>query len=182
MLHSNRLAVAVALLTFATVPSVAAAKAKRAVAPVISPEEKLAESLWRLRAALNVAALQCQYDAALNTVANFNQLIKLHRSELEGARATMESRFRRIYGRGGVSAFDKYNTKTWNGFSTVTAQRPFCGKSSEVGTEALVTPVGSLTVLANNRLSEIEAVFPKPEMAKPAVKAGKKRSKKRSKR
>jgi hypothetical protein len=155
-------------------------------APAMTSEEKLAESLWKMRAALNVGALQCQFDPALKTVANFNEIAKLHKSELDRSRSTMEGRYRKLYGKGGLGAFDKYNTKIWNGFSSVTAQVPFCNKVSEVGAAAIATPSGELSVLANAKLPEILAVFAKPEApvaaAKPAKKAiGKKKSKKRSK-
>jgi hypothetical protein len=154
--------------------------------PAMTSEEKLAESLWKMRAALNVGALQCQFDPALKTVANFNEIAKLHKSELDRSRATMEGRYRKLYGKGGLGAFDKYNTKIWNGFSSVTAQVPFCNKVSEVGAAAIATPTGALSVLANTKLPEILDVFPKPEApvaaAKPVKKAvGKKKSKKRSK-
>jgi hypothetical protein len=167
----RHLALSVATTTALVLASgsvIAATAKKKSAAPASSAEEKLAESVWKLRAALNVAALQCQFDPNLNTVANYNEINKLHKAEIDDSRSRMESRYRRLYGRGGLGAFDRYNTKLWNGFSSVNYQVPFCNKAAEVGKEALNTPVGSLTILANNKLPEIEAVFPKPI---PAVKA-----------
>jgi hypothetical protein len=159
------------VLMLASGSSLAAPAKKRTAAPPPSAEDKLAESVWKLRAALNVAALQCQFDPNLKTVANYNDINKLHKAEIDDSRSRMESRYRRLYGRGGLGAFDRYNTKLWNGFSSVNHQVPFCNKASEVGKEAIVTPAGGLTVLANNKLPEIEAMFPKPEpAAKPAAK------------
>ncbi len=163
-------------LALAFLPAVAQAKTRAMTAP-----EKQAESLWKMRAALNVGALQCQFDPLLKTVANFNEIAKLHRSELDKSRATMENRYRRLYGKGGLGAFDRYNTKIWNGFSSVTAQVPFCNKVSEVGAAALATPSGDLALLANVKLPEIEAVFPKPVAPIIAKKTGKKAVTKKSK-
>jgi hypothetical protein len=167
-------------LVLAVVPTIAQAKT-----PAMTAQEKLAESLWKMRAALNVGALQCQFDPLLKTVANFNEMAKLHKSELDKSRVTMEGRYRRLYGKGGLGAFDRYNTKIWNGFSSVTAQVPFCNKVSEVGAAAIATPSGDLSILANAKLPEIEAVFPKPVAPviapKPAKKAVAKKSKKKKK-
>jgi hypothetical protein len=158
-------------LMLASGTALAATAKKKAAAPAPSAEDKLAESVWKLRAALNVAALQCQFDPNLKTVANYNEINKLHKAEIDDSRSRMESRYRRLYGRGGLGAFDRYNTKLWNGFSSVNHQVPFCNKASEVGNEAVATPTGGLTVLANNKLAEIEGVFPKPVAAvKPPVK------------
>ncbi len=146
-----------------------ASGASSRAAPAMSVEEKLAESVWKLRAALNVAALQCQFDKALRTVDNYNDVNKMHKTEIDGSRATMESRYRRLYGKGGLGAFDRYNTKLWNGFSSVTHQVPFCNKASEVGKELLVARPGTIAVIANNRVPEILAIF--PALAKPVIAA-----------
>jgi hypothetical protein len=144
-----------------------AAKTVKAVkaAGAMSVEEKLAESVWKLRAALNVAALQCQFDPGLATVSNYNQVNKIHKAEVDSSRATLEGYYRRQYGRGGLNVFDKFNTKLWNNFSSVNYQRPFCQKASDVGKEAIAQPEGSLTVIANNRVQEILAIFPAPVKA-----------------
>ncbi len=180
--YLNKTVLACGLVFAALNGSVAIAAAKKsAAAPALSVEEKLAESVWKLRAALNVAALQCQFDPNLKTVANYNEVNKLHKTEIEKSRGIMEARYRRLYGRGGLGAFDRYNTKLWNGFSSVNQQVPFCNKTSEVGKEVLALQEGGLAVVANNRVPEILAIFPAPEKAVVASKgSGKKSAKKRS--
>jgi hypothetical protein len=165
----------------ALVASPALAKGKKVAVAVMSVEEKLAESVWKLRAALNVAALQCQFDPALKTIDNYNQVNKLHKAEIDSSRATLESFYHRQFGRGGLNAFDKYNTKLWNSFSTVNYQRPFCQKTSEVGLEAVALPVGGLTVVANNRVPEILAIFPAPVKAAPVAKSASKKKRRTKK-
>jgi hypothetical protein len=171
-------------IALSSAPALAAAK-KKSSTPAQTAEEKLAESVWKLRAALNVAALQCQFDPNLKAVSNYNDINKIHKSEIEKSRTTMEGRYRKLYGRGGLGAFDRYNTKLWNGFSSVNHQVPFCNKASEVGKEVLGTPEGSLAILANNRVPEILAVFPAatPAVNAPVKKAiGKKTAKKKASR
>jgi hypothetical protein len=156
--------------------------AKSAPMRTMSVDEKLAESVWKLRAALNVAALQCQFDPNLKSVANYNQINKVHKTEIDTSRATLEGYYRKQYGRGGLNAFDKYNTKLWNGFSSVNFQVPFCQKTSEVATEALALNEGGLAVIANNRVSEILAIFPAPVKATPVAKTSTKKKSTKKKR
>jgi hypothetical protein len=50
--------------------------------PGATAPEREANMAWATRAALNVAALQCQFSPALMTTRNYNDLITHHRSEL----------------------------------------------------------------------------------------------------
>jgi hypothetical protein len=185
MIIKRTASTAILMAMSALAVSTPATAAKKAVMRTMSVEEKLAESVWKLRAALNVAALQCQFDPNLKSVANYNQINKFHKSEIDTSRATLEGYYRKQYGRGGLNAFDKYNTKLWNGFSSVNFQVPFCRKTADVATEALALNEGGLAIIANNRVSEILAIFPAPLKAASAVKktSTKKKSskKKRSK-
>ena len=145
--------------------------------------QSTAEALWKTRAALNVAALQCQYDPSLNAVSNYNQFIKTHKSSLDDARSTVEGSYRKKFGKAWAGQFDRYNTRLYNGFSATMAQVAFCGKMSEIGAAALTTAPDQLGALAVARIPEIEGLFPKAEPApakKPAV-AAKKKKKKKSK-
>jgi hypothetical protein len=161
--------------------------AQAASGSTLTTAEQKAEAVWRTRAALNVAALQCQYDPALNTVANYNQFAKQHKAGLDEARSRMESSFRRRYGKAWASRFDQYNTKTYNSLSATNAQVAYCTKMADVGTRALAAAPEGLTDLALLSLPEIEALFPKPvappvQIAKAKTGKGKKSKKKKSRR
>jgi hypothetical protein len=126
-----------------------------------------AESVWRLRAALNVAALQCQFDPSLRAVDNYNDFLKTHKKPLDEARRAMERRM-------GVNAFDRYNTRTYNSFTAINEQVAFCKTSSDVAGRAnALTSDTEFRKFAKTGLDEIVAVFPKPEpkvAAKPKTK------------
>jgi hypothetical protein len=53
--------------------------------PGASPAELNAGLLWNLRAALNVAALQCDFEPTLLTTSNYNAMLAHHRVELGSA-------------------------------------------------------------------------------------------------
>jgi len=124
----------------------------------MTPAEERAHQAWSLRAALNVAALQCQFSPFLRTVQNYNRLLPYHTSELNAAMRTLEGHFKRHDGpnvRAVRHAFDQYTTRTYNSFSTLEAQLGFCDKASQVGWEALKTSRGTFADLAASRLGEI---------------------------
>lgn len=144
----------------APAPSPAASLPRGVMPPVamreMTPGEERAHRVWSLRAALNVAALQCQFSPFLRTVKNYNSLLPYHGTELTAALKTMNGHFVRHDGaKAARKSFDQYTTRTYNSFSTLEAQLGFCEKASEIGWEALDTSKGSFADLAANRLTEI---------------------------
>ncbi len=113
-----------------------------------TPAETEANAVWNVRAALNVAALQCQFSPFLATVKNYNDLLRHHGEELTRAQATMVAHFRRYDGARAANSFDQYTTRTYNSYSTLDAQYKFCEAAGRVGREALAIPRGKLGVAA----------------------------------
>jgi hypothetical protein len=119
--------------------------------------------VWNLRAALNVAALQCQFEPMLLTLQNYNGLLADHADELKTSYTTLTNYFRRVNKtpKEGQSALDQYGTRVYSSFSTVSAQRIFCQTAGEIGHAALWTPRGSFGTLAQERLGEMrKALIP----------------------
>lgn len=126
----------------------------------MTPAEKRAHQVWSLRAALNVAALQCQFSPFLRTVKNYNLMLPHHSAELASALKTMNDHFVRLDGaKTARKTFDQYTTRTYNSFSTLDAQLSFCQKASDIGWEALAAKKGSYADLAEARLPEVRAAL-----------------------
>jgi hypothetical protein len=119
------------------------------------PAEIEANLVWNLRAALNVAALQCQFSPPLMTVRNYNTLLSQHGAELAAAYKTLDGYFKRTVKGKYQRAFDTHTTRTYNGFSTMHAQIGFCETMSKIGKIALDTPRGSLRTLAATYMREV---------------------------
>ena len=118
-----------------------------------------ANAVWNLRAAMNVAALQCQYSAFLRTTRNYNSFLQAHSEELVRAQMTMIAHFRRTDGAKALSKFDEYTTRTYNSYSTLDAQYAFCNAAGLVGRHALAVPKGKLGTTAIARGPEIRAAL-----------------------
>jgi hypothetical protein len=125
--------------------------------PGATPAERTAGLVWELRSALNVAALQCQFEPTLLTVSNYNAIIRDHDAEFDAAQKTLLSYFNRVNKTksAGQAAFDRFNTRVSSDFSTVSAQYPFCQTAGEVGEDLLFTPRGGVAALAHARMREL---------------------------
>lgn len=120
-----------------------------------TPGEAEANAVWNLRAGLNVAALQCQFSPFLQTVRNYNDVLKHHGDELARAQATMVGHFRRYDKARALASFDQYTTRTYNSFSTLDAQYRFCDVAGWVGRRVLALPKGDLGREAVARADEM---------------------------
>jgi len=122
-----------------------------------TPADAQANAVWNIRAALNVAALQCQFSPYLATVKNYNDFLKHHADELVSAQMVLLGHFKRQDGARGPNSFDQYTTRTYNSYSTLDAQYKFCDAAGRVGREVLAVPKGRLGAEALRRGAEIRA-------------------------
>ena len=83
---------------FSAPPLTDAAAATALGLPGATSEEIRAGLVWNLRAALNVAALQCQFEPTLLSISNYNAMIAHHDAELDSAQAVLLSYFQRTVG------------------------------------------------------------------------------------
>lgn len=129
------------------------------VMPEATAAEQRAALVWHMRAALNVAALQCQFEPTLLTVSNYNALLADHGTELQGAFDTLGKYFARVNKAKGVkagqAALDQFGTRTYSSFATVAAQYGFCQTAGSIGRDALFTPRGQFGDLTLARSREL---------------------------
>ncbi len=128
---------------------------------LVSPTqaESEANAVWNLRAALNVAALQCQFSQFLKTTKNYNSFLQAHSEELVRAQTTMVGHFKRTDGAKALNRFDEYTTRTYNSYSTLDAQYAFCNAAGYVGRLALAVPKGQLGAAALAQAPAIRAAL-----------------------
>lgn len=128
--------------------------------PNASPVEMQAALVWHLRAALNVAALQCDFEPTLLTTTNYNGMINHHRAELAGSFKTLGDYFKKRDGAvAGQKQFDQYGTRVYSSYSAVQAQIDFCQVAGRVGRDAIFAPRGNLYKVAQEHLGELRAAL-----------------------
>lgn len=128
--------------------------------PDASADELRAALVWNLRAALNVAALQCQFEPTLLTLTNYNAIVRDHAVELRNSYETLEKYFVRVNGknkRTGQTELDRFGTRVYSGFSTVSGQLSFCQTAASIGQAALFAKPGQFGEVAHSRMRELRA-------------------------
>jgi hypothetical protein len=155
-LLGNSITVAQAQI-FWSPPALAAANTAAIDLAGARAEEQKAALVWHLRAALNVAALQCDFEPTLLTVSNYNAMIAHHKSELASGFSTLGSYFARTVGAGkpGQTALDQYGTRVYSSYSAGQAQKAFCHMAGIIGREAIFTPRGQFATLATKRVPDL---------------------------
>lgn len=125
--------------------------------PDATPAELTAALVWNLRAALNVAALQCQFEPTLLTLDNYNAILDDHEVELRNSYVTLEKYFTKANKtkKAGQTELDRFGTRVYSGFSTVSGQLSFCQTAASIGQQALFTPRSQLGELAHSRMREL---------------------------
>lgn len=133
--------------------------------PGATPAETRAGLVWSLRAALNVAALRCQFEPILLSVSKYNAMLKDHEAELKTTLATLNQYFARTAksgrgkakGKSGTAGLDQYGTRLYLLFSNVGSQYLFCQTAADIGHDAISAPRGKLYSIAENRMRELRS-------------------------
>ena len=119
-------------------------------------DEINAALLWHLRAALNLGALQCQFEPTLGTVPLYNSTLLDHTAELKKSYDTLTKYFARTAKtkKAGQTALDQFGTQVYSSFTTASPYT-FCETIASVGRDAIFQPRGSLVTVARNRMREL---------------------------
>ena len=125
--------------------------------PGATSTEIQAALLWNLRSALNLAALQCQFEPTLRATENYNAILNDHKDELSKGYAALSNYFKRTKKplSAAQKALDVFGTRTISNYSTVRGVLGFCQTAGSVGRRALFAPKGSLSSLTTERLREL---------------------------
>ena len=138
--------------------------------PGATAAEQRAALVWNLRAALNVAALQCQFEPSLLTQSNYNIVLTNHKDELKSSYDVLTKYFLRTSKtpKEGQTALDRFGTRTYTGFTTVAAQYGFCQTSAAIAHDAIFAPRGSFYKVAEDRTRELRnSLVPAGEQRNP---------------
>lgn len=118
-----------------------------------------AQTSWHVRAALNVAALGCRDALEAETIAEYNQLLAVHRDALAQADASVKAQFRLRHAAEWENEHDHAMTRVYNFFAQPPAHEAFCAVAHEVLREALAVKQEEFEAFALGALPRLEAPF-----------------------
>lgn len=118
------------------------------------------ESIWHFRAAINVAALNCQ-GPVWNAIAdNYNKYIIVHKTRLKTASRTVDGEYKLRYPReNGLRVRDTKMTDLYNYFSLPTIKQEYCDAALTKSTEVLAIPSAALPEYSFGALNDIDGIF-----------------------
>ncbi|MDC0886599.1 hypothetical protein OAS19_02275 [Altererythrobacter sp.] len=119
-----------------------------------------AQTVWNMRAALNVAALNCQEPQFANLLPNYSAFLTTFRRPLKTANDTTTREFRDRFGaREYRGEQDSYMTRVYNFYALPPAQRAFCQAALEVSAESLLVAPADLESFSARSLPKLNFVF-----------------------
>ncbi|QTD56795.1 hypothetical protein [Parasphingorhabdus cellanae] len=117
------------------------------------------QTVWHVRAALNVAALSCTGPQYERIVSDYNAFIGNNKRFLRNANSAILRKFRRDIGNGYQQAHDRHQTRLYNYWSFSPLRRPFCDQAVQVSQRAIVTKPEDMEAFGAQALMELEKPF-----------------------
>jgi len=118
-----------------------------------------AQSLWNLRSAYNVAALNCvgpQYEPIL---AGYKDFLKKHVKSLTAANKELDKEFKSRFGAKSVREREAYQTQVYNFFALPPVVPALCNAAMGLAVDLQAVPAGQLDGFAVSGLAKAEAPF-----------------------
>lgn len=118
------------------------------------------EAIWNFRAAINVAALNCQGPVWGVIAQNYNRLIVVHKARLAVANTAVDNEYRkRFAGQNALRVRDTRTTELYNFFAAPPVREAYCNTSLRKSEEALGVPLTAFPEYAIGALGDIDAIF-----------------------
>lgn len=119
----------------------------------------LTQSVWNLRSAYNVAALNCRQPQHVTMIDSYREFLRLHAKALKKANKKVDAEFTALHGKGYIPYRETYMTEVYNHFALPPTMTEFCDAVAAVAREAQLIKPEELELLATRSLPTIEVVF-----------------------
>ncbi len=118
-----------------------------------------AETVWHVRAALNVAALGCRGPQEAGTIAAYNALLSNQKTALAAAYKAVQAEHKARWGKTWQTDHDRRMTRVYNFFSQTQAHDAFCAAASNALAQATTIAPGAMASFAAATLPQLESPF-----------------------
>ncbi len=128
------------------------------------------DTVWHVRAGLNVAALSCAQRVGPGIVTDYNAFLKAKKELLAQAYEALSAQYR-AKGGNWQRALDTDMTKLYNHFASPTAQAAFCDAAAAEVKRAIAAHPDGHESWAADVLARLDRPFTQPQMAAMATRA-----------
>jgi hypothetical protein len=123
---------------------------------MLSPDE----SIWHLRSALNVAAINCRGLMWAQITPDYNQFLTVHKTQLARATKAIDTDYKKRYGGvAGLRVRDTKSTELYNYFALPPVKQEFCDTSMRKVHELLLVPTAAFPEYAVGAIKEIDGIY-----------------------
>jgi hypothetical protein len=128
----------------------------------VTPNRNLSreEAIWNFRAAINVAALNCQGPVWGVTAQNYNQMLVAHKTRLAQANTAVDNEYRKRFpGQNALRVRDTRSTELYNYFAFPPVREEYCNTSLRKVQESLAVPATAFPEYAIGALGDIDSIY-----------------------
>lgn len=118
-----------------------------------------AQTLWNLRSAYNVAALNCMRPEHAQIVVNYRAFLKAQAKGLAAANKAVDSEFKAKHGARFIPPREAYMTQVYNYFALPPTLPAFCDAALAMSNEGMTLASKDLDSFAMRNLPTLEKVF-----------------------
>lgn len=118
-----------------------------------------AQTVWNLRSAYNVAALNCQKPQHVDILVGYKKFIVAHKKGLASANSSVDSDFKKRYGTSWIRPREAYMTQVYNYYAFPPTITNFCDAATLMARESMTVKPADLASFAKRSLAQLDTVF-----------------------
>ena len=117
------------------------------------------QTVWNMRSAYNVAALNCQKPEHAAILNGYKQFLKDNSKALTKVNGELDKQFKSDYGSKYIRERETYNTQVYNYFALPPTLPAFCDAALTVAQQSPSVSSSDLDAFAATSLAQLESVF-----------------------
>lgn len=118
-----------------------------------------AQTIWNLRSAFNVAALNCQKPEHADILAGYKKFLTVHKTGLAKANKAVDGEFKARHGASWIRPREAYMTQVYNFYAYPPTLTNFCDAALIVARESMAVKPVDLPAFSTRSLAALESVF-----------------------
>ena len=118
-----------------------------------------AQTIWNLRSAYNVAALNCQKAEHAEILTGYKKFLVTHKKGLASANTTVDKEYKARYGTAYIRPREAYMTQVYNFYAFPPTLTNFCDAALAMARESLSVKPAELSAFSARSLPKLDLVF-----------------------
>lgn len=118
-----------------------------------------AQTLWNLRSAYNVAALNCLNPEHADILVGYKKFLTTNKKALAAANKVVDGEYRKRFGTDWIRPREAYMTQVYNYFAYPATVAKFCDAALVMARESMLVKPADLPSFAERNLALLDAVF-----------------------